>query len=342
MEAIFAEQFAKQEVLTKVNPVKFQSLIEAYLEHIKSILKPTSLMTRKYTIKKYIIPYFDKTYLEDITIDFVNEWKKKLLASTETFTTLYVNRIIKLLKAMLEYGNLYYDLNYNVYRKIDIYKDNTIVKEATVWTIKEFNQFISVVPESSIYGKAYKTLFFTGLRIGELQALQISDFNKEKRTINVNKTLTNKSGDGSVLFLPPKTANAYRYILLDDYTYQVVLSAVGERKEGYLFEANGKHLSGTTITRKKNEYCKKANIVPIRLHDFRHSHITMLQELGVNVAAIGKRVGHSRESMSFHYIHSNVSQQINIVNILDILNEKKEWYEPKKLKARKTTKKQGI
>ena len=81
-------------------------------------------------------------------------------------------------------------------------------------------------------------------------------------------------------------------------------------------------LSQTTIGRRKNQYCQKANVKKIRIHDFRHSHATILLSKGLPVTVISKRLGHSDIAMTLnvysHYIQNDENRVIEVINSLNM------------------------
>lgn len=82
-----------------------------------------------------------------------------------------------------------------------------------------------------------------------------------------------------------------------------------------------KPLSPTTIARKKDNYCKEAGVKKIRIHDFRHSHVSLLISKGVPITAISKRLGHSNIEMTFNtYAHLIPEDEIKTINVLDDLS----------------------
>ena len=76
-------------------------------------------------------------------------------------------------------------------------------------------------------------------------------------------------------------------------------------------------LSPTTINRRKIEACNKANLRPITLHQFRHSHATMLVSNGIMINEVSRRLGHSKVSTTLDiYTHSDLSQEKRVVSTL--------------------------
>lgn len=63
--------------------------------------------------------------------------------------------------------------------------------------------------------------------------------------------------------------------------------------------------------------CKESGVKRIRVHDLRHSHVSLLINMGFTALAIGKRVGHSAEKITYRYAHLFPSVQTKMVDRLD-------------------------
>lgn len=76
----------------------------------------------------------------------------------------------------------------------------------------------------------------------------------------------------------------------------------------------------TTIQKKKNNYCKEANVKQIRIHDFRHSCASLLINQGASIALLSKYLGHGNITITLNtYTHLYKSELDNITNILNKL-----------------------
>ena len=76
--------------------------------------------------------------------------------------------------------------------------------------------------------------------------------------------------------------------------------------------------SHTTITRKKNEYCKKSGVKQIKLHEFRHSHVSFLLQQQIPITNISERVGHSNSQITLSiYSHMLESENDPVVDVLN-------------------------
>ena len=82
-------------------------------------------------------------------------------------------------------------------------------------------------------------------------------------------------------------------------------------------------LSPSTIGRKKSKYCEKANVKKIRIHDFRHSHASLLLSKNVPITVISKRLGHSDIDLTLNiYSHMIPKDEDKAVNILNQIKQK--------------------
>ena len=116
-----------------------------------------------------------KRPIKSITRAQLVAWRAEL-ANSEQCGTKIKNDTISFVKGVFRY----YSTVYNVVDNSVVLKrlkktDKEIMQEMNVWTVDEFNQFLSCV-DSPLYALFFETLFWTGARRGEIMALQKSDF----------------------------------------------------------------------------------------------------------------------------------------------------------------------
>ena len=66
---------------------------------------------------------------------------------------------------------------------------------------------------------------------------------------------------------------------------------------------------------------KEANVKRIRIHDLRHSHVSLLIEMGFTALAIADRLGHESIEVTYRYAHLFPSKQTEMANKLDDLGK---------------------
>ena len=136
--------------------------------------------------------------------------------------------------------------------------------------------------------------------------------------------------DNKHIINTPKTNKSIRQVKLDDE----LISKLNELKEFYkgFVDFNDdwfifgwlNPLSPSTIGRKKDKYCKLAEVKKIRIHDFRHSHASLLLSMNVPITVISERLGHSDINMTLNtYSHMIPKDEDKAVNILNQIKQNK-------------------
>jgi integrase len=168
------------------------------------------------------------------------------------------------------------------------------------WTQEEFQAFLECVADKSISYYAFEILYWTGIREGELLALTPADFNFEKKTLRINKSYQRL--EGKDVITDPKTPKSNRTIVMPDF-FAVEMenfksSLYGIRDDDRIFT-----ISKSYLHHEMDRGAKLAGVKRIRIHGLRHSHISLLINLGFSALAIGERVGHEAVDITYHYAH---------------------------------------
>ena len=191
-------------------------------------------------------------------------------------------------------------------------------EEMSYWTPEEFTRFILEVADkpASYYG--FYTLFWTGIRLGELLALTPADFDFEKRTLRINKSY--QRIDGRDVITSPKTKKSIRTIPLPkfycDKMQQYLSGIYGLDPDDRIFSYT-KHFYEHEIRRG----VKKSGVKRIRIHDLRHSHASLLiSRLGASPQLVADRLGHENIQTTLNiYSHLYDDQPRQLADSLDKL-----------------------
>ena len=161
---------------------------------------------------------------------------------------------------------------------------------------------------------AFEILYWCGLRVGELLALTPADFDFEKKTLTINKSYQRLKGKD--IITPPKTPKSNRVITMSDF--------LSEEMEDYLsmlydVQPNERIFPVTKsyLHYEMERGCNEIGVKHIRVHDLRHSHISLLIELGFSALAIAERVGHESIDITYHYAHLFPTKQTEMALKLD-------------------------
>lgn len=300
----------------------FNSVYDQYINYLELRLKPTTIHGIKYKFNNHILPYIGNYDIYLFNLENYVSWWNKLKKLNYSYT--FYNQIYSYVKSFFNYLNFNYNItNYAlIVGKISANKSQN--KVLNVWSIEEYNRFIKKV-DDQIYHALFNTLFFTGIRKGELLALKWEDFYGD--SININKTITKELFNGKKLELNTKTKKSTRIIPIDR-KLKIELKNLHRYYNKNYSNFNSKFyifggpipIAPTTLERKKNNYCDKADVKRIRIHDFRHSHATMLYNKNVDIKLIQERLGHEDISTTLNiYVHTTEEQQKRLINTINLL-----------------------
>lgn len=306
------------------NNITFQELYDIFIRNKTIKLKPQSIRSLTSRYKNYILPYFKDFRIYEITAQDYVKWQEKIVSYN--FSYKYNANLHGCMVAILNYAMDNYDLPKNVAIKNGNFSKSNYLPKVDFWTYEEFKKFMSVV-DDKLYYCVYHFLFYTGVRLGECLALKWHDFKGD--SISINKTLAKGKKNNEYIITSPKTKSSIRTIKLDKYTIKLL----NELKAYYMGYSNYSDdwfifggvsaLSQTTIGRKKQEYCNKAKVKLIRIHDLRHSNATFLLSNGVPITVISKRLGHRDISTTMNiYSHLVPSDEDKAINAIEKLNFK--------------------
>lgn len=176
-------------------------------------------------------------------------------------------------------------------------------------------QFIDCVMDKQHSYIAFMTLYWTGMRIGELLALTPKDIDLEKRTISISKSY--QRIDRRDVITPPKTPKSKRVISIPEFLAIDLQDYIGSI---YGIEENDRLFPVTKyfLEHEMQRGIKASGVKRIRLHDLRHSHASLLIEMGFTPLAIAERLGHERiETTMNTYAHLYPNKQNQLADQLD-------------------------
>ena len=166
------------------------------------------------------------------------------------------------------------------------------------WTKDEFQRFIECVPDPQC-NLAFQILFYTGLRCGELLALVPGDINLDSETLTVTKTFRREHGTDVIT--SPKTENSIRTVTLPPSLVEQLRQYIAQIYDiaawGRLFPFTRSKLR---IAMEKG--CTKSGVKKIRIHDIRHSHVSLLIDMGFQPLLIAERIGDTVETVSYTHL----------------------------------------
>lgn len=176
----------------------------------------------------------------------------------------------------------------------------------------ELQKFMAVIKADEIWRDFFYTELTTGLREGELCGLMWSDFDQEKNTLRVVRTVTRKKG-GGLEWGETKTEAGRRTILLPPSTAEILKARKEKVKGKWIFPNLYKPelpMHPQYAYNRLKTLLKNADLPRIRFHDLRHTFATHAQSGGVDVKTLSNILGHTNASFTIDtYTHVTTDMQ---------------------------------
>ena len=292
--------------------MKFEDFWKMYCADMETRLREHTMRTKKYIVELKILPYFGNKRVNDITAADIRQWQNELIKMG--YSPTYLKTINNQLSAIFNYAVRYYDLKSNPCAKAGS-MGKSKAEEMDFWTGEEFRKFIDSVMNKRLSYMAFMTLYWTGMRLGELLALNPKDVDLEKRTITITKSYQ-RLGKKDVI-TPPKTPKSKRVITIPEFLAADIRDYIDSL---YELQENDRLFPITKyyLEHEMQRGIKESGVKRIRVHDLRHSHASMLIELGFSPLEIANRLGHEKVETTLNtYAHLYPNKQTKLAERLD-------------------------
>ena len=297
----------------------FESFVALYEKDIKPKLKLNTWLTKESIIQKKILPYFWKRKLSEITAKDIIDWQNEIRGLTDChgkpLSTTYLKTVHNQLSAIFNHAIRYYGLQVNPAQRAGNmgYEER---KEMQFWTREEYTKFSEAMMDKPISYYAFEMLYWCGIREGELLALTPADFNFDRSTVSINKSYQRINKQDVIT--TPKTKKSIRVIQMPNFLCEEIQEYLkmfyGTESDSRIFP-----ISKNYLHREMDRGCKETGVKRIRIHDLRHSHISLLIDMGFTALAIADRVGHESIDITYRYAHLFPTRQTEMANKLDEL-----------------------
>lgn len=308
----------------------FTDFFEEYIEYKKHENRETTIAKAVEITRNHIIPYLGNIVMADITPQMIMEWKKEINRTSLSITT--KRNCYTQLCAILNFALKMDAIHENPTFKVGNFRDaNFKMPEEKIqyYTSEDFICFITTARASidSFFQWCIWVFFciayFTGMRKGEIHALKWSDVDAE--LIHVRRSISQKVSGKKYVEAPPKNKSSFRKLQIPE-PLNVILQQHKERQqnefpawnEDFRVCGGDRCLSDTSIANYNHRWAEAAGLKTLRIHDYRHSHATLLANEGINIQEVARRLGHSNVKMTMdRYAHLYPREEERAVLVLN-------------------------
>ena len=287
--------------------------LNVYHGDIAPRVRESTMEGKRTMAEKWIRPHLGHIPLRDLTARDVLHLQNTLMTATlpdsgRKLSRSYVRKIHHELCAVLNHAVVYYQLRVNQAQVVGVPQKK--YDEMKIWTREEYLRFARAVRGKPLAYICFEMLYWCGLREGELLALTPEDVDLDRGTVSISKTFYKEHGVYG--FHPPKTSQSRRTVTMPRFLCREVenyIRTVYRRSPSPRLFPTTKYMLTKTIHRGAEE----AGLPRIRVHDLRHSHVSLLIRMGYSVTAIGARVGHKSTEITYRYAHMFPTEQQEMV-----------------------------
>lgn len=326
-ESVLGQLSEKQKA--KIAPNTFEFVIKEYLEAHKLEVKQSTYARYIEISTKHLIPDFSTKNIADFALEDGNSYVKTLLDSKKAdgsgLAPKTVKDIISLLKQTLKYAER---KEYIASAKTDFIlpkQERPHVQILSSSQQKCLESFVCTTSDSYKFG-VYLCLY-TGMRIGEVCALQWKDIDCVNSTISVNKTVlrvknTNTADNAKtkIIISTPKTSSSERIIPLTSALRKMLLQlklTISPTGNDYLLTGTSKLIEPRNYYERYKRYLRSCNLSGFNFHALRHTFATRCIEVGVDPKVLSEILGHASVQITLdRYVHPTLEAKRNCLEKL--------------------------
>ena len=289
--------------------MSFREFFELYKRDRKPRIRENTWRTKEAIVNQKILPYIGDLMLNEINNVTIIQWQNELMKIKDkngrNYSPTYLRTIHAQLSSILNHACRYYNLKTNVARDVGSMGEKE-ADEMLFWTQDEYERFIEAIKDKPESFYAFELLYWCGLRMGELLALTKEKFDFERHTLKIDESL--QRIDGKNVITAPKTKKSIRTIVMPEFLNDEIKEYIDSfyklKPKDLIF-----NFSKSFLHHEMDRGSKKSQVKRIRIHDLRHSHVSLLIELGFSATAIADRVGHESIDITYRYAHLFPSKQ---------------------------------
>ena len=288
--------------------------IHHWFENNKRNLKESTLTKYDNSLKNYIIPYFRKIKIEDITIQKINDFIFNLMTIKRTrgkpLSTKTIKDTLLILKNIFKYIEINYDIKINA---VIIPPKQSFNNKVSVFSKSDIYNLLMIIytdMESDLCKLGTFIALMTGMRVGEICALKWENINLNENYIYIEKTMQRvKNFDDNkpktkIIETSPKSHSSLRKIPISDYLYRILIKYKKNNDHYLLTGRSDKFIEPRLLEKKFKKYIKSAEIEDGNFHMLRHTFATLCVENNLNIKVLSQILGHSNIQITLdRYTH---------------------------------------
>lgn len=309
---------------------QYKTLVNEWLTAKKPMITASTHANFVLIAENHLIPYFSKSKIGSITESEIQKYilylhEEGRLDKTGGLTIKTIRDIVLVLKLSLEYAykeNIIPLLNWDL---IEYPKDDTTHRVVSLSKEEEQNLIQCIYLDLNRKSAGILVCLMTGLRIGELCGLKMSDISLAEKTISVNRTVQRiydkKKGTSRIHIGLPKTKSSIRVIPYPTLLGKILEKYHSDNPEAYFLTGKTKPTEPRTYRQYFERFLKRNNLPKIEFHELRHTFAVRAIEIpDFDIKSLSEILGHKNVSFTLNvYGSANIQQKVKCMNLLNDL-----------------------
>ena len=315
---------AKKAPQRSVN-IKLCDVALEWLETAKIEVKESTYALYQRKVERHIIPIVGGLKLSQVTSQRLTAFASDLLSHGRCdgkggLEPKTVQDICVLLGSILEFAKT----EYNVNSALKLPAVKAPEKEMRVLSLDEQQKLeIYLFSNMDLTAVGCLLALYTGLRLGELCALTLSDFDLSSGTVRISKTMQRiKNHDDKnkaktkIIIDTPKSRASVRVLPLSAFLLEIIKKRYHHVAPYafFLTGSTGRFMEPRAVEYRFKQITDKCNLKAVNFHALRHTFATRLAEHGTDIKTLAELMGHSSSKMTLKYMHSSEQQKRAVIN----------------------------
>ena len=297
--------------------VVYSDILDGWLRASKLKTKESTHARYSQLVRTHIKPHLGRYQLSRISTSKIEGFLEYLLSKGRLdgaggLSPKTVTDILAIIKNTMEYAR---SQNIAVICNLEKLSVKGKEKEMRVLTPEEQDALaVVLVHNMDRYKFGVLLSLYTGIRIGELCALQWGDFGTNLSTLTVKKTMQRvkniddvSSSKTKIIITEPKSQSSVREIPLPPFLVEIAKSFQANPEAFVLSGTIGQYVEPRTMQNRFQTYVKQSGIAAANYHSLRHSFATRCIELSFDIKTLSTILGHSSVNITLNrYVHSSM------------------------------------
>src|SRR5699024_2627712 len=296
-----------QEGTYENNDVTFKQVLNEWWETYKNTIKISTKRNTESLIKNHVLIHFGEMKIKDINTRYCQRVMNKIATDIKRSSSTIVKTIINVIFKYAVKNNY---VSKNPFAHVSIPRQDEEVIQSkeenrNFWKKDEVQSFLDIAKNEMEFQDyvMFHALIYTGMRKGELLALEWEDINFDNNTIHISKTLYFL--DGKEIVQTTKNVSSNRTIHVDNKTIGYLRKLHYKHKEELLkfgitqtpknvfIRSDLRPIRISTPNEILNSFIDRHGFHKITVHGLRHTHASLLFEAGADIKDVQSRLGHS-------------------------------------------------